>query len=368
MHKFKSKATVVLGGQAGSEGKGKIAGYLAIKDNYAVSMCNFMTNAGHTWVSNDGERVMVQQLPQAVVNPDTILVITAGSAITISTLLNEIKNHNLGLSNRLLIHERAMIIEDRHVEEEAKSLGRISSTLKGCGHALADKAARGSAVMLAKDVQELSQWVVTDTGLSKDLYMALYNGLKVMIECPQGFDLDINHGLEYPYCTSRQTTSAQAIADAGLPPQAAGEIIAVIRPYPIRVGNVHDDNGRLTGYSGDYRGSKEITWEKIAKWSGTPQEEIKELTTVTKKLRRVFEPHWARLAEMVRINGVTQIALNFANYIDHGLYGKNKSTDITSEVQRWIETIESECGVPVTLVGTGPRDEDMIDLRTEKLK
>ena len=186
-----------------------------------------------------------------------------------------------------------------------------------------------------------------------------------MVEVPQGFDLDINHGLEYPYCTSRQTTSTQAIADAGIAPQMVDEVIAVIRPYPIRVGNMYDENGNLTGYSGNYCDSEEITWEIVAERSGTPIEEIREMTTVTKKLRRVFEPNFDRLREMVLVNGVTQIALNFANYIDYSMLGKTSEEDITEKVWDFIYRVQEETKVPVTMIGTGARDCDIIDLRSK---
>lgn len=356
-----NKVTVVLGGQAGSEGKGKFAGYLA--KEFKASVSNFMPNAGHTWVGDDGRRVMVQQLPQAVVNKEALLFISAGSAIEPDLLLDEITKY--GAHGRVIIHPRAVVIEERHRQAEAKSLNRISSTLKGCGYALADKVRRDEHVKLARDLigkHPVGDYVVEQSQF-EDALWDMIEKYPVMIECPQGYDLDINHGLEYPYCTSRQTVTAQAIADAGLPPQLVGEVIAVIRPYPIRVGNAYDEQGNLIGTSGSYLDSKEISWEEVARRSGTPIEEINELTTVTKKVRRVFEPNWERLRRMVRANGVTQIALNFANYIDYSVYGCNKKSDITDKLWEFIRTVERETGVPVTMIGTGPRNSDIIDLR-----
>lgn len=101
-------ATVIIGGQAGSEGKGKFVGYLAIKDKFDAAICNFYTNAGHTWVSDDGKPYMVQQIPQAMVNPKTKLLIGPGAGITMDILNREIKE--FGVADRLLIHPRAMII------------------------------------------------------------------------------------------------------------------------------------------------------------------------------------------------------------------------------------------------------------------
>lgn len=361
MRYTKGTVTVVLGGQAGSEGKGKFAGYLARKDKFKVAVANFMPNAGHTWIGNDGTKVMVQQLPQAVVNPDTTLFISAGAAIDIEMLLSEMQK--FGAMNRTVIHPRALIIDQKHKDAEAASLKRISSTLKGCGEALADKSARRAGTRLAKDVEVLAPHVAPEGNFSQHLMNCLQYGTDILIECPQGFDLDINHGLEYPYCTSRQTITAQAIADAGLPPQVVEEVIAVIRPYPIRVGDVFDENGERIGTSGTYLDSDEITWEEVGRRGGIPREEIVEFTTVTGKLRRVFEPNWKRLRQMVDINGVTQIALNFANYVDYSVTNATEPEQLTAKVWDFIAKVEEETGVKVTLVGTGPKDSDIIDLR-----
>lgn len=370
--KSKGNTTVVLGGMAGSEGKGKIAGYLALRDNFQVAVANFMPNAGHTWVDENNEPHLVQQLPMAAVNPDIMLMISAGASIEKELLDAEIERFDA--EHRLIIHPRVMMIEDRHREAEKQSLERISSTLKGCGHALADKVARNKGVKLAQDIEEYR-----DRGFLPPVELqaqaaqfgeALVNlsrvhGYNILIECPQGFDLDINHGLEYPYCTSRQTITSQALADAGLPPQMVDEVIAVIRPYPIRVGDAFSENGEKIGTSGEYNGSEEITWETVAERGGIPFSEISELTTVTKKLRRVFEPNWDRLKQMVAINGVTQIALNFANYIDYDILGASTEDRITPKVQAFMDIVLEQTGVPVTLIGTGAKDSEMIDLRSK---
>ena len=143
----------------------------------------------------------------------------------------------------------------------------ISSTCKGCGEATVEKIRRGNANCLAKDYEQFGDYTVTQD----DWNFIIRNELKsrhtrMLVEAPQGFDLDINHGIQYPYCTSRQTIAAQAIADAGIPCQAVTDVIAVIRPYPIRVGNVYDEEtGEMIGYSGDYAHSQELTWDEVGR-------------------------------------------------------------------------------------------------------
>ena len=355
----KGKVTVVLGGQAGSEGKGKVAGYLALSGEYTAAVCNFMPNAGHTWVSDRDIEVVVRHLPQAVINDDMTLWISAGAAIDPDLFREEVDKYSVD-PNRIYIHPRAVVITKEHKEREALELARIASTMKGCGAALADKAMRTAT--LAKDHHYLHKFV--DLHWDERLWDAIYQkGQNVLIEAPQGFDLDINHGLEYPYCTSRQTITAQVIADAGLPPQAVDEVFAVIRPYPIRVGNIYGRDGEVIGYSGKYGTSKELTWQEIEERAGAPKGSIREYTTVTGRLRRVFEPDFHQIKRMCRVNGVTGLVLNFANYIDWGIFGATSVKEITPKVWAFVNKLQEETGVPVVMLGTGPRNSHMIDLR-----
>jgi adenylosuccinate synthase len=147
--------TLVFGGQVGSEGKGAIVGYLARRQRWDAAICTFMTNAGHTWLGDNGEKVVVQQLPMAVVGQDVgALLLAPGSAITLSQLekeINELEN-DYNVTARLKIHPRAVIITDEHVEYEKYATKYLGSTSKGCGAALAVKAMRKQHVILARDI------------------------------------------------------------------------------------------------------------------------------------------------------------------------------------------------------------------------
>ena len=182
----------------------------------------------------------------------------------------------------------------------------------------------------------------------------------ILVEGAQGTDLDINYGLDYPNVTSRQCSASQLIADAGLAPFTVKDIIMVIRPYPIRISNKTDIG--IDIYSGDYAGSKELSWEEI-KERCNANIDLQEYTTVTKKVRRVFEMNWNRLKYNVMINKPTQIALNFVQYIDWKAYRCNDYNNLPIKVKDFIHKIEEITNVPVTLIGTGERNCDIIDLR-----
>ncbi len=228
--------TIVIDGQAGSTGKGRICGYLSKKDTFAISNNNWSSNAGHTYVDNDGNKVIVSHLPIALVNPNTKLVINAGAIITPEILLKEINKYGDLIGNRkIYIDQRAMIIQEKHREIEKKNI--ISgSTFKGCGAAYADKIMRKKDIVLAKDYFNDTKYKdfieIVDTAL-----MINESTDDILIEGAQGQDLDINHGLEYPNITSRMCSASQLIADAGCNPFKVKDIYMIIRPYPIRISN-----------------------------------------------------------------------------------------------------------------------------------
>lgn len=387
----KGRVTVVLDSQAGSCGKGKFIGYLADKDCEDIAINNFMSNAGHTYVASDGMKVMTQHLPTSLVNPNTALIIGPGAAITPSILFEEIIKYESLLGNRkVMVHPRAVVITDKHRATEREIL-RSGSTFKGCGAAQADKVMR-QAMLFGTwwekmndpdfewgDENEFTylctygEWklakehiVVMDT--MDYINDAIDGGHSVIVEGSQGCDLDINYGLGYPNTTSRQCHAGQLLADCGISPLLVDDIIMIMRPYPIRISNTtnlkNPDGSTLVTSSGDYDGAEEITWDIVKERCGAPADiEFGEKTTVTKKTRRVFEMNWERLKYVVKLNRPTMIALNFAQYIDYGILGCKREEDIPDKVWEFIYKVERETGVPVQLVGTGPNNDDIIDLR-----
>lgn len=388
--------TIVLDSQAGSCGKGKFIGYLAGKDYMDIAIDNFMSNAGHTYVTEDGVKVMTQQLPTSLVNPNTSLVIGPEAAITPHILFEEmIKYKDMIGDRKVIINPNAVVIADKHRREEQRVL-RSGSTFKGCGSARADKVMR-QAMLFGEFWNKLNQEDDGDFGDDEGDYGdlnyciicgdlryvkdhlqvmdtmqyindAINDGKNIIVEGSQGCDLDINYGLPYPNTTSRQCHAGQLVADCGISPRLVDNIIMIMRPYPIRISNttnLHDENGEvLKVSSGDYAGSQELTWDIIKERCGAPADiEFGEQTTVTKKTRRVFEMNWDRLKYVTMLNRPTGIALNFVQYIDWNAYKCKSYDELPSSVRVFIEKVETETGVPVVLIGTGPNNDDIIDRR-----
>lgn len=384
----KGRVTVVLDAQAGSCGKGKVVGYLANKHNYDIAICNFMSNAGHTYVDNYGNKIMTQQLPTSMVNPLTTLYIGPEAAITPCILFDEILKYRDIIGGRVvIINPNAVVIKEKHRKQEAEIL-RSGSTFKGCGAARADKVMRqaelfghwwsrflsdSALVDLDKtyneDEVEILKHYIAIQDMTHYVNYLYDRGCSIIIEGSQGCDLDINYGLGYPHVTSRQCHAGQLVADAGISPRLVDDIYMIMRPYPIRISNVtnlQDEGGNtLVTSSGDYDGSEELTWEEIHERCGAPDDvTFGEQTTVTKKTRRVFAMNWERLKYVTRLNRPTGIILNFAQYLDWNVYGTIDPNVVlySTAVLNFIKRVELETGVPVVMVGTGAKNDEMVEI------
>ena len=180
--------TCIVGGMWGSEGKGKICGYLAT--NFDIAVRVGAPNAGHTLVMGKNTWKM-QQIPvAALVNPELVACIGAAGLINID-ILNREMNYIDNIEDRLYIDGNAGILEERHQrqEEEEKMFEGIGSTCEGVGAAMKDKISRKQGEFrLAKDILELKPYI---TNVSDFL---LRNPKKeIMLEGTQGTYLSLNH-------------------------------------------------------------------------------------------------------------------------------------------------------------------------------
>ncbi len=73
--------TVVVGGQYGSEGKGKVAHYLAREMEASVAIRCGGPNSGHTVIDSKGNPIIFQQLPTASILPDIAMRRIEGSSL-----------------------------------------------------------------------------------------------------------------------------------------------------------------------------------------------------------------------------------------------------------------------------------------------
>jgi adenylosuccinate synthase len=327
--------TVVVGGQYGSEGKGKVAQHLAAEQHARAVVRVGGSNSGHTGRAATGDSVILRQLPTAALLPDVLCVLGAGSYIDLPILLDEIERVRLPAS-RLAIDGNATMItdDDRHAEASSGIKRRIGSTGSGTGSAVARRVGRSSAV-LASAVPELAPYVEEAPRRLREI---LDEGGRVIIEGTQGFGLSLLHSPHYPKTTSRDTTAASAVSEAGLSPLDVDQVVLVLRAFPIRV----------AGNSGDF-GSEEVSWNTIAR-EGGHDAELAEYTSVTRRIRRVarFDPHLVRQA--VACNQPSLIVLNHVDYVD----ARCATGTFTQRVTDFVDDVAQRIGRPIDLVGVSP--------------
>lgn len=335
-------ATIVVGGFWGDEGKGKIISYLALNDKPSiVARGGVGPNAGHT-VEINGQKFGVRMIPSGFVYEKAKLLIGAGVLVDPKVFLNEV--HLLKVEDRTKLDYRCAIIEEKHIEEDRSSdhlRGKIGTTGTGCGPANVDRVKR--IVKLAKDVEELKNFL-TDVPL--EINEALDKGETVLIEGTQGFGLSLYYGT-YPYVTSKDTTASAIASDVGVGPTRVEDVITVFKCFPTRVGG------------GPF--PTEISQDEAERLG------IVEYGTVTGRRRRIgyWDGKFARYSAMV--NGATQAALTGVDKLDKDCFGVREWNKLTYKAKKFIEQVEEDLKLPVTLISTGPDLKHIIDLRREKL-
>ena len=351
----------LMGGQAGSESKGKMSALLMDKFNLRVIAGNMSPNAGHT-VIKGGIKHITYHIPAGVYgvrNPkDAEVILGPASIINPSILMGEIERlEEWGVKpERIMVDDRATVITQDMIRKEQEGMTKIGSTAQGVGEARCAAIMRINCVR-AGSIKELKPYTHHDT--SKLVRMRLEHEATLMYEMSQGFDLCQLHGIDPVYCTSRVVSPMQALADMGVSAKYLGDVYAVIRPYPIRVNN-------RDGSSGPYP-SKEITWEEVRERCGA-HHDITEITTTTKLTRRVFEFAWERIRTMVNVCAPDFLVLQFANYLDWKCYGVTDKCGLGRKVMDFVGRLENETGVPVAYIGTGPSHGDMVDMRIDRLE
>jgi len=330
-------STVVVGGFFGDEGKGKIISYLALKDNPSIVVRGGAgPNAGHT--VKDGDRTYkIRMLPSGFLNKKSKVMIGPGVVINPDVLLKEINDFDV--SNRAFVDRNCGVIEQTHLIEDSK--GRLKDTIgstgSGTGPANAERAMR--TLKLAKDFESLSSYL-------EDVPTAVNNALdsneNVLVEGTQGTHLSLWHGT-YPYVTSKDVTASAICSDIGLGPKKVDEVMVIFKSFVTRVGTGPLEN--------------ELTPEETSKkgWD--------EVGTVTGRQRRAAEFDFNLARKAIMLNSATQIAITKLDVLFPDCANKISFDSLNSEAKSFIKKIEENLNVPVTLIGTGPNVNDIIDIR-----
>ena len=274
-------AVVVIGGQWGDEGKGRVVDLLARKATL-VGRYSAGHNAGHTIVNHLG-KFALHLVPAGIFYPDKTCIIGNGVVVYPPGLIEEITSlETRGVSTeRLKLSDRAHLVMPWHpiidaADEELRGPKAVGTTGKGVGPAFTDKVARlgirlseladpdGFAERLRfildyknhilttlygrdpidyqttfNDYREhwnrLVPYVADTSAICQD---AMRRGERMLLEGAQGSLLDLDSGT-YDYVTSSvpSSTASGASLGVGISPRDIDRVVGVYKSYQTRVGN-----------------------------------------------------------------------------------------------------------------------------------
>ncbi len=336
---------IVVGGQWGDEGKGKIIDILSSKTDLVVRSQGG-NNAGHTVIAL-GKEYKFHLIPSGILYPTVVCYITGGVVIDLRSLLKEIRgleSEGIHLKGRLKISAFAHIILPYHpkwdlLQEKQKGSLAVGTTGKGIGPCYADKANRIGIqfgelfgdfslfsehlrqvvamknlelVQVFKEhpldflsieeecrqfVEELRPYICFTA--EKEIFDALEKGKKVLFEGAHGSCLDQTFGT-YPYVTSSSTLASGIAAGAGIGPRQIGHVLSVVKAYTTRVGN------------GPF--FTELTEEEKSFFA--TNEQAREVATTTGRFRRMGWFDAPLVKNTLRLNGANSMAIMKLDVLD----------------------------------------------------
>lgn len=331
---------IIVGGQGGDEGKGKIVEWLSMNNDYSIFTRVSAPQAGHS-VYYNGKRIGLALLPCGFVNSKALLLLGAGSLISVNKLQKELEMTELD-EDRLGIDYRATIVTEEYLREERENshlMNSIGSVRTGVGPCRRDKIMRDEKLLFAKDIPELRKYL-TDT--KEEIFYALANKKEILLEGDHGAKLDLIHG-EYPFVTSRSVNASSVLGELGVGPREVRDIHVILKPYTTR-----SSTGPLEG---------EIFDERILEWA---HEIGGETGTVSKRLRRIGKFEWRNVGEVIKMNSASLISITHMDIPKFfwkalGFPGEKEFLDMVNE---------RICNVypypKISLLSYGPTIEDIV--------
>jgi adenylosuccinate synthase len=327
--------TVIVGGAFGDEGKGKIVSHIALKYNPKIAVRGGVgPNAGHTVVYS-GRTLRLRMIPSAVVNEMTELMIGAGVLVDPKVFFKEITD--TGSQKRIKIDINCALIEQLHIDRDREGhlKEKIGTTGTGTGPANAEHVLR-TAKTAGQD-PDLRQYV-GDIALAVN--EAIDRGQRVLVEGTQGTMLSLYHGT-YPYVTSKDVSASAICSDVGIGPKKVEEVIVVFKAYVTRVGEGPLE-GELSKEEATRRG-----WQEYGSVTGRP--------------RRAAPFDFKLARRSVMLNSASQIALTKLDAVFPETSHAKNYRELSNNAREFVQRIERHAGVQVSLIGTGPDTEDIID-------
>jgi adenylosuccinate synthase len=417
------KVDVLLGLQWGDEGKGKVVDVLTPNYDMIVRFQGG-PNAGHSLEFKDIKHVLhlipsgVFHSDKVNIIGNGLVI----DPVVFAAENNALLKLGVDLKKNLVVSKKAHLILPTHrildaASEASKGSTKIGSTLRGIGPTYMDKTGRNGLrvgdilspdfrkkyeFLKAKHIEILKQYnfeyqlgekekewldgieVMKGFNLVDSEYLinkALNENKTVLAEGAQGTLLDIDFG-SYPYVTSSNTICAGACTGMGVAPQTIGEVFGIVKAYCTRVG------------------SGPFPTEQINETGERLRKNGNEFGATTGRPRRCGWLDLPALKYSIMINGVTQLIITKSDVLsgfdkikvctaykingevtDHvpfdveqyiepvytempgwkdDICNASKFEDLPKELKDYLNFIEQETGVPITIVSVGPNREQTI--------
>ncbi len=109
----------------------------------------------------------------------------------------------------------------------------------------------------------------------------------------------------------------------------------------------------------------ERTLAEVAAAAGLPESDLteREKGSVSNTARRIAEFDWEQLRRAAELNGATDIALTFADYLDAANRGVRRYDQLTQQTIGFIDDVEHVAGCRVSLVSTYFDRRGLLDRR-----
>jgi len=346
--------------------------------------------------------------------------------ITFEKEIESISKHGVDLHKTLYISKKAHLILPTHrlldaASEEAKGATKIGSTLKGIGPTYRDKIGRDGlrvgdlfenftekyntrvqahkdllanyyhydyAAKLAeieeqwmKGIEVLKTFMIADTEhLIND---CLAENKPVLAEGAQGTMLDIDFG-SYPFVTSSSTICAGACTGLGIAPNKIGNVYGIFKAYCTRVGSgpfpteLFDEDGQKMRDVGREYGSttgrpRRCGWlDLVALKYSIMLNGVTELIMMKADVLDLFET--IKICVGYEING--EVTEKFPFELNDGvkpvyvelpgwqsdLTQLTDQNEFPEEFNNYINYIEEQVGIPISIASVGPNRAQTIHL------
>lgn len=411
------KIDILLGLQWGDEGKGKIVDALS-PDYDIIARFQGGPNAGHSLEFNNIKHILhlipsgIFHPGKINIIGNGVVLDPAVFRQEIDNLGIPLEE----LTKRLVISSRANLILPTHrmldaAYEQKKGHLKIGSTLKGIGPTYTDKTSRNGLragdIMLKNFRQmyeglssghlELLRQLEYESDISKyekDWFAGiellkkfrventeylindmLSAGRKVLAEGAQGTMLDLDFG-SYPYVTSSNTISAGACTGLGVSPKTIDEIFGIFKAYCTRVGSgpfpteLNDETGELLRKKGSEFGATTGRPRRCG-WLDLPAlryaimiNGVTRLFMMKSDILSGFST--IKVCSSYRVNGQDVDQRPYDNnaaiepvYTElpgwqEDITGIRKYNELPLYLRNYVEFIEKQTGIPITIVSVGP--------------